>query len=65
MKNELECHKELVNRVKDVLTRLVTDYVDLVTYNIVFDETLLSLECRADDLTYAIERYKKEMGGND
>ena len=56
--------KELVNRVKDILTRLVTDYVDLATYNIVFDETLLSLECRVDDLTYAIERYKKEFGGN-
>lgn len=64
MTKELECREELVNRVKDILTRLVTDYVDLVTYNIVFDETLLSLECRVDDLTYAIERYKKEMGGN-
>ena len=64
MTKELECREELVNRVKDVLTRLVTDYVDLATYNIVFDETLLSLECRVDDLTYAIERYKKEMGGN-
>ena len=64
MKKELEYREELVNRVKDVLTRLVTDYIDLATYNIVSDETLLSLECRADDLTYAIERYKKEMGGN-
>ena len=64
MKKELEPREELVNRVKDVLTRLVTDYVDLATYNVVFDETLLSLECRVDDLTYAIERYKKEIGGN-
>ena len=65
MKKELECREELVNRVKDVLTRLVTDYIDLATYNVVFDETLLSLECRVDDLTYAIECYKKEMWGND
>ena len=65
MKKELEPREELVNRVKDVLTHLVTDYVDLATYNIVFYETLLSLECRVEDLTYAIERYKKEMGGND
>lgn len=65
MIKELEYREELANRVKDVLTRLVTDYVDLVTYSIVSDETLLSLECRADDLTCAIERYKKEMGDND
>lgn len=65
MKKELEYREELVNRVKDVLIHLVTDYIDLATYNIVFDETLSSLECRVDDLTYAIERYKKEMGGND
>ena len=64
MIKELEPREELVNRVKDVLTCLVTDYVDLATYNIVSDETLLSLECRVDDLTYAIERYKKEIGGN-
>ena len=65
MIKELEYREELANRVKDVLTCLVTDYVDLVTYTVVSDETLLSLECRVDDLTYAIERYKKEMGGND
>ena len=65
MIKELEYREELANRVKDVLTCLVTDYVDLVTYNVVSDETLLSLECRVDDLTYAIESYKKEMGGND
>ena len=64
MIKELEYREELANRVKDVLTRLVTDYVDLVTYTIVSDETLLSLESRVDDLTYAIERYKKEIGGN-
>ena len=64
MIKELEYREELANRVKDVLTRLVTDYVDLVTYTVVSDETLSSLECRVDDLTYAIERYKKEMWGN-
>ena len=64
MTKELECREELVNRVKDVLTRLVTDYIDLITYNTVFNETLSSLEYRVDDLTYAIERYKKEMWGN-
>ena len=64
MIKELEYREELANRVKDVLTRLVTDYVDLVTYTIVSDETLSSLECRVNDLTYAIERYKKEMGDN-
>ena len=65
MIKELEYREELANRVKDVLTCLVTDYVDLVTYTVVSDETLLSLECRVDDLTYAIERYKKEMGDID
>ena len=65
MTKESEYREELVNRVRDVLTRLVTNYLDLATYNIVFDDTLLSLECRVDDLTYAIECYKKEMGGND
>ena len=64
MTKESEYREELVNRVRDVLTRLVTNYLDLATYNIVFDDTLLSLECRVDDLTYAIECYKKEMGGN-
>ena len=65
MKKELEYREELVNRVKDVLTCLVTDYIDLATYNVVFDEMLLSLGRRIDDLTYAIERYKKEMEDND
>ena len=64
MKKELECREELVNRVKDVLTRLVTNYIDLITYNTVLNETLSSLEYRVDDLAYAIECYKKEMWGN-
>lgn len=65
MIKELEYREELANRVKDVLTRLVTDYVDLVTYTIVSEDTLISLDATVDDLIYAIERYKKEMGGND
>ena len=65
MIKELEHREELANRVKDVVTFLVTDYIDLATYTIVSDETLSSLERIANDLTCAIERYKKEMGDID
>ena len=65
MIKELEHREELANRVKDVVTHLVTDYIDLITYTVVSDERLLSLECSVNDLTCAIERYKKEMGDID
>ena len=64
MIDKSEYCEQLAIDIKDIIISLVTDYVDLATYTTnVSEDTLISLDATVDDLTYAIERYRKGMGG--